>query len=119
MYSFISCFITLVGDGYQYQFSRNCQAPAKLVLKKGAQVMLVKNLSVIDGLVNGCRGVVTSFRERNDHKKVPVVTFSTMKGEIKQVVEPQDFTIELGGVIVASRRQIPLKLVRIVKNSKV
>ena len=73
--------------------------------------MLVKNLAVADGLVNGCRGVVTSFREKNDHKKIPVVTFATMKGEVKQPIEYQDFTIESGGVVVASRRQIPLKLV--------
>ena len=103
--------MNIVTDGYQYQFNRNCQAPSKLILKKGAQVMLVKNLAVADGLVNGCRGVVTSFREKNDHKKVPVVTFVTMKGETRQVIEPQEFTIESGGVIVASRRQIPLKLV--------
>lgn len=73
--------------------------------------MLLKNLSVADGLVNGCRGVVTSFRTRGDHVKIPVVTFSTVKGEVIQAVESQDFTIEAGGLVVAKRHQIPLKLV--------
>lgn len=94
-----------------YQLNKNCQAPTRLILKRGAQVMLVKNLSVTDGLVNGCRGVVTSFRTRGDQKKIPVVTFMTVKGEVVQPVESQDFSIESGGVVVAKRHQIPLKLV--------
>jgi ATP-dependent DNA helicase PIF1 len=38
--------------------------PSSLVLKVGAQVMLMKNLNVADGMVNGARGVITSFDDK-------------------------------------------------------
>jgi hypothetical protein len=38
--------------------------PSSLELKVGAQVMLMKNLNVADGMVNGARGVITSFDDK-------------------------------------------------------
>jgi ATP-dependent DNA helicase PIF1 len=38
--------------------------PSSLVLKVGAQVMLMKNINVADGLVNGARGVITNFDDK-------------------------------------------------------
>ncbi|XP_058064821.1 ATP-dependent DNA helicase PIF1, partial [Anopheles bellator] len=43
------------------QIDRMVQAPFKLTLKIGAQVMLLKNYNIADGFVNGARGVVTDF----------------------------------------------------------
>ena len=48
-------------DVYLKQLQKICQAPAVLPLKVGAQVLLMNNLSVEMGLVNGSRGVVDSF----------------------------------------------------------
>lgn len=42
---------------------KSCPVPDMLTLRKGAQVLLLKNLSVSGGLVNGTRGVVTGFKE--------------------------------------------------------
>ncbi|CBK21709.2 uncharacterized protein [Blastocystis hominis] len=98
-------------EGACYQLRKSCQAPSRLVLKRGAQVMLVKNLSVGEGLVNGCRGVVTSFKSSGQDKpRLPVVTFATPLGELVKTVEMQEFSLESGGHVVATRKQLPLKL---------
>ena len=48
-----------------------------LRLRVGAQVMLLKNLNVVQGLVNGARGAVQSF----DSEGFPVVRFIGGKKE--------------------------------------
>jgi len=99
------------GDQWAKFFEKNCRAPASLELKVGAQVMLLKNIDMEQGLVNGSVGVVTEMLP-----DVVEVRFST--GDV-HMIEPKKWEVRqieddgLGGmkpVVVASRTQIPLKL---------
>ena len=76
--------------------------PGKLQLKVGAQVMLLKNINVSTGLVNGARGVVVKFVDG-----VPVVQFRT--GE-QYYAKMEKWTIKGVGGSFVHRRQTPLKL---------
>lgn len=76
--------------------------PGKLTLKVGAQVMLLKNINISNGLVNGARGVVIKFDD-----DTPVVKF--LSGDIYSAkVEKWTIRSASGGFI--HRKQIPLKL---------
>jgi len=102
----------------------SCLAQPIIDLKKGAQVMLVRNISPT--LVNGSRGVVVGFEELNALRKdalkdkggnfddwissnthLPIVEFAN--GET-QVIEPIVFRVESFSEGIATRVQIPLKL---------
>jgi ATP-dependent DNA helicase PIF1 len=97
----------------------------ELQLCVGAQVMLIKNLDTMRGLVNGAKGVVVGFHSRYDEPQEdesklprslaravnpsglwPVVRFNS--GAI--AIGPQKETAEDGGVEVVSRLQVPLIL---------
>lgn len=84
------------------QLNNYMNAPVTLQLAMGAQVMLIKNKSLEDGLVNGSRGVVTSFGPSN----LPIVMFDNGE-EVTVGTEP--FEMESGDAII-TRRQIPLIL---------
>jgi len=74
----------------------------ELVLKVGAQVMLITNLDQEKGLVNGSRGVVTGFRENLNW---PIVLF---KNGQQLAIEPFIWKSEHEPPI--ERSQIPLRL---------
>ncbi|XP_077981577.1 ATP-dependent DNA helicase PIF1-like [Glandiceps talaboti] len=84
----------------------NNQCPVKqnIVIKKGAQVMLTKNLDVSRGLVNGARGVVIGFAK--GEKGLPIIRF--LNG-LEETICPEKWPIKLGGVFLM-RRQLPLQL---------
>ncbi|XP_069795057.1 ATP-dependent DNA helicase PIF1 [Narcine bancroftii] len=85
----------------------NAQCPAvqKLQLKKGAQVMLTKNLNVQQGMVNGARGVVIGFDPGN--KSMPNVHF--MCG-VTETIKPEKWLVKASGGTYVTRQQLPLKL---------
>ncbi len=79
----------------------SCLAPEMLQLKKGAQVMFVKNNYDV-GYVNGTLGIVVSCT--ND-----CVTVKTAQGKIIQAVT-QEWMIEEEGKVKAKIIQMPLRL---------
>jgi len=92
------------------------------VLKVGTEVMLLKNLSVIDGFVNGARGVITKFVNRplncepnleftkQNGNTLPVVKFRVGDTDIEQVIKEDVFTMTSNNIEMASRTQLPLML---------
>lgn len=74
---------------------------SKIELKIGAQVMLVKNINIAEGLVNGARGVVTEFREN-----LPVVRFRNKE----YLAKYERCFVKMSPNVTATRLQIPLRL---------
>lgn len=112
------------GDQYALQtLDKNCTAPASLSLKSGAQVILLKNIDVKEGLVNGARGVIDSFRKAKtaDLKQRgqgrtredlqygvehwPVVRFAN--GSTRLIMS-EKWSTTSGGKEIAKRLQVPL-----------
>lgn len=78
------------------------QAPSQLYLKVNAQVMLLKNINISNGLVNGARGVVVRME-----KDLPVVRF---KNNQEYVCKHERWIIKTASGNHITRRQVPLKL---------
>jgi len=83
-----------------------CPAPPKLVLKKGAQVLLLTNLDVQAGMVNGSRGVVVEFGDEPDCS--PIVRFAN--GLYQTIKEHKWSESPQGEMWVATQSQLPLRL---------
>ncbi|KAA0174538.1 hypothetical protein FNF27_03912 [Cafeteria roenbergensis] len=81
-----------------------CPAPASLRLRVGAQVMLVRNLDVGAGLVNGARGVVLGF---SGTLRYPQVRFAS--GTVT-VLGKETFSVQPAAGARAFRKQVPLRL---------
>ncbi|MCL4353464.1 PIF1 family DEAD/DEAH box helicase [Patescibacteria group bacterium] len=81
---------------------KGCLAPEKLILKKGALVMFVKN-NFNQGYVNGTLGKIIGF----DEEGFPVV--KTTSG-LKAVAKPASWKIEEKDVLKAEISQVPLRL---------
>jgi ATP-dependent DNA helicase PIF1 len=81
--------------------------PSNLSLKIGAQVVLLKNLDIQQGLVNGSRGIVVGF---SPNGAAPVVRFLT--AELTMTVEIAKWTLNRteNNAVIATRLQYPLDL---------
>jgi ATP-dependent DNA helicase PIF1 len=90
---------------------RACLVAPRLELKEGAQVVLLKNLDVRRGLVNGSQGRVTRFVRSASGKaagqEVPIVKFYC---GVERMVEPEKWELKSGERAVGSRTQLPLAL---------
>lgn len=93
-----------LGSAYLEQLQANCPARARLELKVGAQVILLRNLSVATGLCNGARGVVVRFAAATGH---PLVRFTS---GAEHTITPAVWSTMQGGAVAASREQLPLDL---------
>ena len=71
-----------------------------MVVKLNSRVVLLKNLN--NELVNGLCGTISSFKDG-----LPCVSFDN---GIVQVIKEELFTVEVDGIVVASKKQIPLDL---------
>ena len=80
-----------------------CLAPETLALKKGAQVMFVKN-NFDQGFVNGTTGVVEGFDKET---KMPVII--TRAGK-RLTANPETWSVDVDDASLASIRQVPLRL---------
>ncbi|KAK1227274.1 DNA helicase [Marasmius sp. AFHP31] len=95
------------------------RAPASLILRKDAQVMLTKNLD--EEFLCGSMGIVAGFRDPTAHgpgedsdtsqdggTRYPVVEFATgHQGTQRMIIHPESFKVQSStGEILASRTQI-------------
>lgn len=102
-------------DDYKRLYEKSFTVLDELTLKVGAQVMLIQNLSVEGGLVNGSRGVVTEIIPKgNDEFPTGGVMVEFMNG-VKRMLQPfkqvfKDDNASIDGPERAYRIQYPLKL---------
>jgi ATP-dependent DNA helicase PIF1 len=81
-----------------------CQVPDKVKLKKGARVILIKNIDSV--LVNGLAGTVVALGPNG--KTWASVMFDGMPGET--ILTPVEFRYSIPGVGTCQRKQLPLQL---------
>jgi ATP-dependent DNA helicase PIF1 len=100
IFSMLSHGFNALVDGLK----NNCLAPAELKLKMGAEVMFIKNDSLLR-FVNGTRGVVVGF----DQEEGGWPQVRTYNNKLITVL-PEDWKYEEHDVVRATITQVPLRL---------
>jgi ATP-dependent DNA helicase PIF1 len=100
-YEYTMEFTTDIKYIFIEKFKKNCNAQEIVQLCLGAQVILLKNLDIESGLVNGSRGVITKF-----HDDTPIVTF--LNGIVREI-EIATWDVMENEKCILSMTQIPLK----------
>ncbi len=103
---------------HQFMFkdvTKLCNAQPKLSLSVGAQVMLLVNLDVKGGLVNGSRGVVTRFIEckifnNKGEEKIQYKPMVRFNNGHEIAMNRHGYEVKDGKYLIATVFQIPLKL---------
>jgi hypothetical protein len=112
---------------YLNELLQGLKAPQQLHLKIGTQVMLVKNIDVDLGLVNGARGIVVDFTlnrfdqfgnelsNLSGHDEImPIVRFATVvankKRNLTRTIGREKWELSENDHELASRVQVPLML---------
>lgn len=90
---------------------KNSNLVETLQLCKGAQVMLLANLDISAGLVNGSRGIITDFVE-----DIPIVKF--LNGT-EIIIDYHDVEIEEDNKLICTLTQIPLRVAYAVSTHKI
>lgn len=103
---------TMRGEGNETKLSflkKNCLSPEQLLLKIGAQVMMLKNTLQKEGIINGSLGIVKEITTSG----FPIVKFAN--GKVR-MIEPEEWLVEeydaeLQAMVKKARIiQIPLML---------
>jgi len=84
------------------KFKKSCSTPVKIQICVGAQVMLLKNLDLANGLANGSRGIIINFID-----DLPLVKF--LNGEEK-IINFNVWEVVENGKNILRAQQIPLKV---------
>lgn len=87
---------------YLKKFNEDCKAPQILELKEGCRVMLLKNLNIKGGLVNGSCGTITQLTSGS-------IEIAFDNG-VKNNLTPVDFEFIKDGKTKIKRTQYPLRL---------
>ena len=74
--------------------------------------MLLKNLDLKMGLVNGVSGKVISFaRDCEGGELLPLIRWKTRNGDLTKLCHRVEFKISKEGKTLACRSQLPIRLV--------
>ena len=84
------------------QFNKDCKAPRNLELKEGCRVILLKNIDISNGLVNGSCGTVK--------KLAPSSIYVLFDNGQSIHLEPEEFEYSTEGKPKIIRNQYPLRL---------